>query len=355
MAEMTRVVLADDHDVVRAGLRNALVTLDDIEVVGEAGDGRRLMDLVLAERPDLVLIDVAMPDFDPVASVRQIRQAVPGARILVVSAYAEEEYVTGLLAAGVDGYHLKDQPLADLQLAVRRVLAGERWISSPLVERLIHQRPRAAPAKSPLTRRQREMLRLLTQGYDNRRIAQAMDLSVKTVENHLTSLYRALGVDSRLAATHYANTHPDLLARSGSELEREPFARPAGDSLSVLLVDDNPRYREQLARMIARRYPSVHLYEADDAAEAIRLAGAVRPHLALIDVVLSDDDGIQCARRLKAQTPTIRVVMMSAYPDREFRRLSLAAGAVAFLDKKDLDATAIHQVIDDALGRERNG
>lgn len=345
---LIRVLLADDHAVVRAGLRNALTSLPDLEVMGEAGNGYELVEMLARLRPDLLLIDVAMPGFEPVAAIHQIKSDYPAMKILVVSAYDDEAYVVGLLGAGVDGYHLKDQPLADLQLAVRRVLNGDRWISGPLVDRLVHRRP-ALPRTAPLlTRRQRELLHLLTQGLDNRKIAQAVGLSVKTVENHLTGLYRALGVDSRLEALNYAMRHPEVLAAAGYEAA-EPDARPEA-TLTVLLVDDNLRYRQQLGRLIGKTYPTALLYEAEDVPEALRLAERVKPQLALIDVVLTDEDGIQCARRLKALSPETRVVLISAYPDREFRRLGLAAGAVAFLDKKDLDAAAVRHVIEDTMG-----
>jgi DNA-binding NarL/FixJ family response regulator len=347
----TRILLADDHAIVRAGLRNALLAVPNVEVVGEVGDGRSLMEALTQHTLDLLVVDVAMPDFDPVQAIRQIKNQYPELRILIVSAYADEGYVTGLLSAGVDGYHLKDQPLADLQLAVQRVLKGERWISGPLVDRLVHRRPTqsAIPTGVPsLTRRQRELLLLLTQGFDNRKIAQTMNLSVKTVENHLTTLYRALGVESRLAATTFANQNPEVLAAKGSEtgeLELKPSS-----VFSVLVVDDNARYRQQLTRLIGKTFPEVLVYEAEDMGECLRLAERARPHLALIDVVLRDEDGIQCARRLRAISPATRLVLISAYPDREFRRLGLNAGAVAFLDKKDIDAATVRQVVEDALG-----
>jgi DNA-binding NarL/FixJ family response regulator len=219
-----------------------------------------------------------------------------------------------------------------------------------LVERLLRHRSAAAfpPQVSPLTRRQRELLHLLAQGHDNRKIAQTTGLSVKTVENHLTRLYRALGVYSRSEALSYLMHHPEVLAATGQQAIEAAENAP-GKSLSVLLVDDNPRYRQQLARMIGKTYPATLLYEADDVADAVRLAESVKPQLALIDVVLTDEDGIYCTRRVKAVSPATRVVLISAYPDREFHRLGLHAGAVAFLDKKDLDATAVRQVIDDAL------
>jgi DNA-binding NarL/FixJ family response regulator len=291
-----------------------------------------------------------MPDFEPVPAIRRVKSDHPALKILVVSAYDDEAYVVGLLGAGVDGYHLKDQPLSDLKLAVERILAGERWISSPLVDRLVHRtRPKAAPAAAlpALTRRQRELLHLLLQGHDNRKIAQSMELSVKTVENHLTALYRAIGVNSRLEALNFAVRNPEVLAAA----QPEPAEAEAGafGSLTVLVVDDNPHYRQQLGRQIGKSSGSISIYEAEDMAEAVRLAARLRPQLAWVDVVLKDEDGIQCARRIKAISPGTRVVLISAYPDQEFRRLGLGAGAVAFLDKKDLDAAVVRQVVEDAM------
>ncbi|HRF46221.1 MAG TPA: response regulator [Anaerolineales bacterium] len=344
----TRIVLADDHAVVRAGLRNALTGQPDLAVVSEVGNGPDLMAAVREHTPDLIVIDVAMPDFEPVAAVRTFKTEYPGMRILVVSAYADEGYLVGLLGAGVDGYHLKDQPLADLQLAVQRVIEGERWVPAPLVDRLVHRQPTAPRATPVLTRRQRELLRLLMQGFDNRKIAQAMELSVKTVENHLTSLYRSLAVESRLEATHFAMRYPEVL-RDPEPVGPTPESKTEG-VLTVLLVDDNPRYREQMARLIGKTHPASRVIEAGDIADALQAAERIHPHLALVDVVLRDEDGIQCTRRIKTVSPETRVVLISAYPDREFRRLGFNAGAVAYLDKKDLDVAAVRQVIQDTLG-----
>lgn len=115
---------------------------------------------------------------------------------------------------GVNGYHLKNQPLSDLRLAVQRVLAGEKWISSRLVDKLVSQDKEESPR---LTARQQDILRLLQQGYDNQTIAKKMSLSVKTVENHLTRLYRQLNVQSRLETVNYVMQHPEVLAVSGQE------------------------------------------------------------------------------------------------------------------------------------------
>ena len=343
--EQVRTVLADDHAVVRAGLANALRELRNIQIVGEVGDGDALFAILEQTTPDFLLTDVTMPNFEPISTISQIHARYPDMKILVVSAYDDDVYVQGLLGAGVDGYHLKDQPLSDLRLAVQRVVAGERWVCSPLVEKLLHYHGGAQPAQ-PLTARQRDILRCLQEGLDNQAIARRTGLSIKTVENHLTRLYRQINVQSRLEAASYVAQHPDALGYH--EL-------PAGTHLShathpiILIVDDNMRYRTQMRRMVSKSYPQALICEAENTRVALRQVEDAAPQLAFVDVVLGDENGIECARRIHAQSAATRIILISAYPDREFHRLGMAAGAVAFLDKKDLDAAALRGVIDDLV------
>ena len=132
-------------------------------------------------------------------------------------------------------------------------------------------------------------------------------------------------------------------------LELEPRQQKSSYGLTVLVVDDNTRYRQQLTHLIGKIHPTCILYEAGNIAEAVKLAEQVHPQLALIDVVLEDEDGIRCARQLRSVSPSTRMVVVSAYPDRGFRKQALSAGAVAFVDKKDLDTASLRQVIEDAL------
>lgn len=348
-----KTLLADDHALIRAGLRDALATLPELEIVGEVGNGPDLMDALGRLRVDLLVVDVNMPDFEPVSAITRIRNERPGLQILVVSAYDDQAYVVGLLSVGVNGYHLKDQPLSDLLLAVRRILDGGRWISDPLVNRLVSQQPATPTLDLNLTRRQRELLYLLTQGYNNQKIAHLMDISVKTVENHLTALYRAIGVESRLEANNFGNRHPELLVKPVQEHSPERTDTTGGDLMTVLLVDDNPRYRAQLSKLLGKTCRAAMIYEAEDCAEAVKIATQMKPRLAFIDVVLREEDGIQCVRMIKAVSSATRMVLISAYPDREFRRIGLSAGAIAFLDKKDIDATTMRHVVEDALESEK--
>lgn len=345
-----RVLLADDHAVVRAGIRKTVEEVPNLEIVAEVGDGPQIFAALQREELDCLLIDVTMPDFEPFSAIKEIRAKYPEIKILVISAHDDVIYVQGLLAAGVNGYHLKDQPLEDLKLAVQRVLDGERWISSPLISKLI-QPGSSVESASPLTARQRDLLRLLQDGHDNQSIANLMNLSVKTVENHLTRLYRQLNVQSRLEAVNYALRYPHVLGILGKEaaVSIEVLNDEGASSVSILVVDDNDRYRLQLQRMIGRLFPRAAIYEADNIQTALRLAQRVHPQLALIDVVLNDEDGISCTRRVKATCPTTQIILISAYPDREFHRLGLEAGAVAFLDKKDLDLQTLRLVINDVM------
>lgn len=344
-----RVVLADDHAVVRAGIANALRELSDIEIVAELGDGNALFTTLDRIRPDLLVTDVTMPDFEPIGSIRKIHAGFPDLKILVVSAYDDDVYVQGLLGAGVNGYHLKDQPLGDLRLAVQRVLAGERWVCSPLVEKLVRAREAPHPAL-PLTSRQIDLLHCLQEGLDNQAIARRTGLSIKTVENHLTRLYRQINVQSRLEAVNFLLQHPGVLGTTPVSHSSNTSVAQQGAKPTILIVDDNVRYRTQLRRMVGKSCPQGLIYEAENIAGALQQAAEMHPRLAFVDVVLGDESGIDCARGIKEHSPATRVVLISAYPDREFHRLGLEAGAVAFLDKTDLTAAALRELIEDMIG-----
>jgi DNA-binding NarL/FixJ family response regulator len=345
-----RILLADDHAVVRTGLRKVVEEIPGIQVISEAENGPQVFSTLEKETFDCLIIDVTMPEFEPISAIRQIHATYPAMKILIVSAYDDDIYVQGLLNVGVNGYHLKDQPLNDLKLALERVLAGERWLSTPIINKLLGKSQQNVSSEQ-LTSRQRELLSLLRDGKDNQSIAQAMGLSIKTVENHLTRLYRQLNVQSRLEAVNYLMQQPTLLGLSGhqaasttSSIQSTKF-----NDVSIMVIDDNSRYRGNLLRMIGKVCPRATIYEAENIENAVQMAGRVTPQLVLIDVVLGEEDGLRCARRVKAISPHSRIVLISAYPDREFHRLGLESGAVAFLDKKDLDLPALKQLIEDVI------
>lgn len=348
---MVRVLLADDHAIVRSGIRRTIEQIDGMEVVGEAENGPQVLKILQSLKIDLLLIDVTMPEFEPIETINNIRSRFPTLKILVVSAYDDDFYVKGLLSAGVNGYHMKDQPLNDLRIAIERVMAGERWISSSLINKL-YVDPHESRTIPELTPRQRTLLRYLLQGMDNKTIAETLGLSIKTVENHLTRLYRQIDVQSRLEAVNFVMNHPQVLGTLGSQVLRaeEKEKTKIHPNITVLVVDDNARYRGQLLRMIAKANPRATIYEAESIQETIQIIQQVSLQLVLVDVVLGDEDGITCVRRIKSLHPQCRVILISAYPDREFHRQGLESGAVAFLDKQNLDLPTLKQVLDDVTG-----
>lgn len=346
-------MLADDHEVVRSGISNALKDLPHVEIISEVGNGISLKQQLLNLRPDCLLIDVAMPDFDAISDIKEIRSKYPELKILVVSAHDDDVYVQGLLGLGVNGYHLKDQPLNDLKLAVERILAGQKWVSSSLLDKLV---PSAKPAQPvfDLTRRQKEILQQLQLGHDNQTIARNCSLSVKTVENHLTRIYRQLGVQSRLEAVNLINSNPSLIGGSSPSFSRPSSFNPTMPAMNtstaghtILVVDDNPRYRNMLSRTLQNLIPGGRIYEAGSIADAISVVKSVRPKLVFIDVVLGNENGIDCVKAINKLPRAPRSVLMSAYPDQEFRKSGRQAGAAALIDKKDLSVAALRQILAD--------
>ena len=343
------VLLADDHALVRSGIRSAVENIPSIVVVGEADDGPSLLAALQRLKPDILMIDVTMPNFEPISTIHHIRSDYPTMKILVVSAYDDDVYVQGLLSAGVNGYHLKDQPLHDLTMAVERVLEGKRWISSPLVDKLVSYS--SSEEKIPsLTSRHREILSLLKKGWNNKKIAYELGLSIKTIENHLTRIYRSLNVQSRLEAVNYLNNKPQILSSNGKINNEGLNSKLTSENPSnVLIVDDNPRFRYHLSRIISKIYSKINLHEAQNSNEVIKAVKTNDFDLIFIDVILGDQNGISLVKTVKEISKNARIVLISAYPDKEFHRLGLEAGAIAFIDKKMLDTATIKQIIGDTI------
>ncbi len=205
---MIRVLLADDHAVVRAGLRALLGSMPDIAVIGEAGDGRQAIDLVRRHRPDLLLIDLTMPSLNGFDAIAQVKAMAPRTRILVVSMHGAPEFVRPAFQAGADGYVVKGQGLDGLAEAIRRVAAGERHADAQTMAILEGDELRgpgaAADELDRLTGREREVLQLVAEGKTNREIAALLDLSPKTVDTHRANVMQKLDLHSAQALTRFA-------------------------------------------------------------------------------------------------------------------------------------------------------
>jgi DNA-binding NarL/FixJ family response regulator len=200
-----RVLLADDHVMVRQGIRRFLEDAGDIEVVAEAEDGAAALRLVEAQRPDVAVLDIRMPQMTGVEATRQIKERFPQVRVLILTAYDDDPYVFTLLQAGADGYVLKTASGDELVRAVRTVHQGGTMLSPEIAAKVVRQvathRPeQAADQIEPLTGRELDVLRLAAQGLTNRAIGHALQISHRTVQGHLASIYGKLGVSSRTEA-----------------------------------------------------------------------------------------------------------------------------------------------------------
>ena len=207
---MTRVLLCDDQELVRAGFRLILDLEDDLEVVGEAGDGQECLRLVAAHAPDVVLMDIRMPRMDGVEATRQLVRAGSPTRVLVLTTFDLDEYVYDALRAGASGFLLKDAPREQLVTAVRTVARGEALLAPAITQRLIERfiaRPtpaRAAPALGELSSREIEVLRLLARGLSNAEIAGELFLGEATVKTHLARIFTKLDLRDRVQAVVFA-------------------------------------------------------------------------------------------------------------------------------------------------------
>jgi DNA-binding NarL/FixJ family response regulator len=204
------VLLADDHAVVRQGLRALLEAEDDMAVVGEAENGRQAVAQAKRALPDVVVMDVAMPGLNGLEATRQIARNLPSSKVLVLTSYGDDDYVTQLLEAGATGYLVKQTAAADLLKAIREVHRGHPFFSPSIAKRLRQQQsetfagglPAARPSR--LTSREAEVLQLVAEGLANKQIAAELDISIKTVEKHRQQAMNKLNIHDVAGLTRYA-------------------------------------------------------------------------------------------------------------------------------------------------------
>jgi DNA-binding NarL/FixJ family response regulator len=203
-----RVVLADDHVLIRAGLRALLHSLPNIEVIAEASDGHEAVDVIAQHQPDVVIMDIGMPGLNGVDSTRRIVKQFPGTRVVILSMHANEEYVGRALEAGAMGYLLKGAEPAELELVFKAVMRGETYLSPSIAKHLVqdylsHRKEKTQPLPD-LTGRQREVLQLIAEGCSTKDIANKLKLSVKTVDTHRSELMHRLDIHDVAGLVRYA-------------------------------------------------------------------------------------------------------------------------------------------------------
>jgi DNA-binding NarL/FixJ family response regulator len=203
---MIRVLVADDHGVVRTGIARLLAAVDDLSVVGTAADGREAVELALAERPDVVLMDLSMPVLDGIEATRRIVEELPETSVVVLTSFSDRQRILAALDAGAIGYLLKDAEPEAVVDGIRAAARGEAPLDPKAGRALLAARERTEP-EDRLSEREREVLALVARGLPNKLIARELAISEKTVKAHLTSIFRQLGVDDRVQAALWAREH----------------------------------------------------------------------------------------------------------------------------------------------------
>jgi NarL family two-component system response regulator LiaR len=205
-SEKIAVVLVDDHAIVRQGLRTYLELQPDIEVVGEASDGREAVGVVRDTLPDIVLMDLVMPNSDGVEATRAITGMAPSTRVIVLTSFSEDEKVFASIKAGAQGYLMKDVLPQDLVKAIRTVYKGEAQLDPEIARKLMHEftNPQPTTPRHDLTERELEVLRLIAHGKTNKDISEDLVLSEKTVKTHVSNILQKLHLSDRTQAAVYA-------------------------------------------------------------------------------------------------------------------------------------------------------
>ena len=207
--EQIRILLADDHTILRDGIRALLADEPNMILVGEAEDGRSAVKLACELRPDVVIMDIAMPLLNGLEATRQIKRELPGTEVLILSMHDNEEYIRQVLAAGAMGYILKDAAARELINAIKTVQRGEAVLSTAITRLVIEDYLRwgdvqPADNSSNLTPREREVLQLIAEGYTNKQIAEILNLSIKTIQTHRANLMNKLDLHDRGELIKYA-------------------------------------------------------------------------------------------------------------------------------------------------------
>lgn len=206
-----RILIADDHGVIRAGLRALLAGFPDLTVVGEASDGGEAITKAMELKPDILLMDLSMPNLGGIEATRQLSQSEPTVRILILTVHEDESLLKEVIRAGAAGYVVKRAAQEDLLHAIRVVARGDLYVHPSMTRSLFNEPTRAIPPKvseiETLTLREIEILQLLAKGYTNRQIAEHLSLSPRTVEGHRANLSGKLGLRSRVELVEYAEKH----------------------------------------------------------------------------------------------------------------------------------------------------
>lgn len=231
MEQRIRILLAEDHAIVRESIHNLLEQETDFEIIGEAADGEQVVNLARETNPDVILMDIAMPRLSGIEATKRIKKDYPGVAVLILSAYNYDQYIFALLEAGASGYLLKNVGTQELANAIRTVHRGETVLHHEITQKVMKRLRNQGHQEDKLalvTRREREVLRIAAKGLKNKEIADYLHVSIRTVEAHLSSIFHKLGVGSRTEAILHA-LRDGLLTIEDLRQNNENPMNPSGE------------------------------------------------------------------------------------------------------------------------------
>lgn len=214
MTQTLRIAIVDDHPMVAEGIQSILESYDDVEVVGTLTNGRAVIDQLETLNPDVILMDLNMPDLGGLSATEIILEMRPGTRIVILSMHDSPEYISSALNHGAMGYLLKDVPTDEIKLAIDTVMCGERYLCTGAQGSLT---PKGGGVRETLTGREQTILLQVAQGQSNKEVASTLDISVRTVETHRKNIKRKLGISSTAGLTRYALEH-GVLQGTGAQI-----------------------------------------------------------------------------------------------------------------------------------------
>lgn len=210
MTEKTKIIIAEDHTILREGLCHLLETQEEYEIVGQAADGKEAIKQVENKQPDLILLDISMPRMNGISVIKDIKARYPDTRIMVLTVHKSEEYILETFQSGADGYCLKYANHKELLLGIKNIMSGKRFISPEISDKVLEGYLEGKKTLKPestwhtLTQREKEILKLVGEGYTNKEIANYLCISVKTVDKHRANLMKKLDIHNASALTAYA-------------------------------------------------------------------------------------------------------------------------------------------------------
>jgi len=332
---MITILIADDHVMVRQGLRSLLESEPSFSVIGETGDGLDCVRRVEELKPNVLILDLNMPGLSGFEVISQVTRRVPQTLIVVQSMFTQEAYVRRAMENGAKAFVVKDDSAEALIRAVRDVVAGRTFLSKSVLQKTSCRVGEPDDPYDTLTEREREVLSLISDGLAGPDIAERLFISKRTVDKHRSNLMEKLNIHNERSLVRFALERGITLPSGESAIETVGLS-VRSESISTLVVDDNDEFRTQLIRFLETFGFFTVVGSASDGGAAIEAASKLHPELVLLDIRMKPVDGLTALPTIKSVSPETHVIMLSLLNESVYTERALTEGASGFIAKSEL-------------------